>query len=70
MPVKLTKQAVHVICWITMCPAAGARTGASPDVIQVLETVKQLLFKAKKRQLELEKNEAQLTKSAKQVHTV
>ncbi len=53
-----------------MCSAAGARTGASPDVIQVLQTVKQLLFKAKERQLELEKNEAQLTKSAKQVHII
>lgn len=47
----------------------GPRTAASPDVIQVLQTVKQLLLKAKERQLELEKNEAQLTKSAKQTNT-
>ncbi|KAL0027288.1 hypothetical protein WJX77_010354 [Trebouxia sp. C0004] len=47
----------------------GTRVGASPDVIQVLQTVKQLLFKAKERQLELEKSEAQLTKAAKQTMT-
>jgi len=64
------KQAAHVIRWITMCSDAGPRTGASPDVIQVLQTVKQLLVKAKERQIELEKSEAQLTKSAKQVRTV
>lgn len=49
---------------------AGSRTGASPDVIQVLQSVKQLLVKAKDRQIELEKSEAQLTKSAKQVRSV
>ncbi len=63
-------QAAHVHCWITMCFNAGSRTGASPDVIQVLQTVKQLLVKAKERQIELEKSEAQLTKSAKQVRSV
>ncbi|DBB11923.1 TPA: hypothetical protein ACH3X3_006063 [Trebouxia sp. C0006] len=47
----------------------GSRTGASPDVIQVLQSVKQLLVKAKDRQIELEKSEAQLTKSAKQTKT-
>ena len=53
-----------------MCFDAGSRTGASPDVIQVLQSVKQLLVKAKDRQTELEKSEAQLTKSAKQVRSV
>ncbi|KAL0048175.1 hypothetical protein WJX82_009297 [Trebouxia sp. C0006] len=48
---------------------SGSRTGASPDVIQVLQSVKQLLVKAKDRQIELEKSEAQLTKSAKQTKT-
>ena len=64
------KQADHVSCCCTVCSATGPRTAASPDVIQVLQNVKQLLLKAKERQLELEKNEAQLTKSAKQVHAV
>ncbi len=53
-----------------ICYDAGSRTGASPDVIQVLQTVKALLVKAKDRQIELEKSEAQLTKSAKQVRSV
>lgn len=42
-------------------------TGASPEVVQTLQSVRQLLSKAKDRQLELEKREATLLKESTQV---
>lgn len=47
---------------------AGPRASASPDVLQTLQTVKQLLLTAKERQTQLERREAELTKEAKQVY--
>ena len=47
--------------------AGSQETGASPEVIQTLQSVRQLLSKAQERQLELEKREAALVKESTQV---